>query len=778
MDEQNLTIKKKKKWLLPTIIAVIVVIAAISAIIVYILPANRLNRQLALAEKYMSELNYEAAILAYKAAIEIDPKNVEAYHGAVEAYSLADNKDGFETLYADALTVVEELSAEELDATIELVKDIYLTASNVYDDNEKTAEVLEKGYEVTNNDPEIKSSLVVTYENIIDDYQKGETPDYDKLLDMCDKLLDLDAGNTDISDTRKEILADYITDLLKDGDSDTAKELIDKNKELELDIYEKILKNNSNNGNIKKSIYDCIEKYIELLKEKKDYAGINKLKKTYPEYNDTIDYDGILNELEDVIKEVDENGYYYIPWEKTGLDDHIMNWQDQNLEKTMRKITGIEEREIMLSDVYNYTSLSLGYSDISNITALTELKNIKKLSLCGNKISDLTILNKIGKLESIDLSYNDLNDITILADLTELKTLNLSGNVIKDFSVLKNLINLTNLELEYSVEHNTDTDISFLSELTQLKYLDLSMNDIEDISPLETLTNLEYLDISRNNISDIHSLQNLTQLKTIILSDAGSSIAGIFDDTNNITDISPLANCSKLEYLSLGNSGVSDLSPLSNMQNLKELYLQLDTNINLSDISTVTSLKILDLHGAQITDISALSGLVNLEKLTLGARWYKWANKIQDISALANLKNLTYLDLSFTSVENIEILSNLTNLEYLNLYGINGEEHQIINNGWTTVGVSYEWEYIERFNNLDFLIPLVNLKQLYLGNNGLQDVTALSNLNQLENLDLSYNKLTSVDSLANLKNLKYLDLSSNQITDYSPVEFVEDLRKY
>ena len=79
----------------------------------------------------MSELNYEAAILAYKAVIEIDPKNIEAYHGAVEAYSLADNKDGYEDLYTDALNIVEGLSDEELDATIELVKDIYLSASNV-----------------------------------------------------------------------------------------------------------------------------------------------------------------------------------------------------------------------------------------------------------------------------------------------------------------------------------------------------------------------------------------------------------------------------------------------------------------------------------------------------------------------------------------------------------------------------------------------------------------------------------------------------------------------
>lgn len=282
MEEQNLTTAKKKKWLLPAIIAVIVVVAAVATAAIYNLPANRLNRQLVLAEKYMSELNYDAAILAYKAAIEIDPKNVEAYHGAVEAYSLADNKDGFETLYADALTVVEELSAEELDATIELVKDIYLTASNVYDDNEKTAEVLEKGYEMTNNDPEIKSSLVDTYENIIDDYQKDETPDYDKLLDMCDKLLDLDAGNTDISYTRKELLADYITDLLKDGNSDTAKELIDKYKEIEPDVdYEKL-----------------VEDVINELFEDEDYETVKKLaddfKETFPDMN-----------LDDMLAEID-----------------------------------------------------------------------------------------------------------------------------------------------------------------------------------------------------------------------------------------------------------------------------------------------------------------------------------------------------------------------------------------------------------------------------------------------------------------------------------------
>ena len=273
MEGQNLTTKKKKKWLLPTIIAVIIVIIAISAIAVYNLPANRRDRQLALAEKYMSELNYEAAILAYKAVIEIDPKNIEAYHGAVEAYSLADNKDGYKDLYTDALNIVEGLSDEELDATIELVKDIYLSASNVYDDNEKTAEVLEKGYEVTNNNDDLKNSLVDTYENIVEDCQNTEKPDSEKILDVCDRILELDKSNTKITDTRRTVLEEYLKNALKNGNSDTVKELIKKYSEWVPDVdYEKLVENCINDL-FDNEDYETIKKLV------------NELKETFPDMN-------------------------------------------------------------------------------------------------------------------------------------------------------------------------------------------------------------------------------------------------------------------------------------------------------------------------------------------------------------------------------------------------------------------------------------------------------------------------------------------------------------
>ncbi len=102
MEEQNLTTTKKKKWLLPAIISIIVVAAAISVIAIYNLPANRRDRQLALAEKYMSELNYEAAILAYKAAIEIDPKCEDAYLELLDLYIATEAYDKAEEVIAQA----------------------------------------------------------------------------------------------------------------------------------------------------------------------------------------------------------------------------------------------------------------------------------------------------------------------------------------------------------------------------------------------------------------------------------------------------------------------------------------------------------------------------------------------------------------------------------------------------------------------------------------------------------------------------------------------------
>ena len=68
-----------------------VLIAVITAAIIGIIaiqatPANRVKRQLRLAQKYLNELNYEQAVLAYQEAISIDPKCEQAYFAIADIY--------------------------------------------------------------------------------------------------------------------------------------------------------------------------------------------------------------------------------------------------------------------------------------------------------------------------------------------------------------------------------------------------------------------------------------------------------------------------------------------------------------------------------------------------------------------------------------------------------------------------------------------------------------------------------------------------------------------
>ena len=69
----------------------------------------------------------------------------------------------------------------------------------------------------------------------------------------------------------------------------------------------------------------------------------------------------------------------YFPWCDSGLKDHVMDWKDPALETAMREVTGIKNRDIMLSDVYKLTSLQLNENGIEKVDALNELVNLQRL---------------------------------------------------------------------------------------------------------------------------------------------------------------------------------------------------------------------------------------------------------------------------------------------------------------------------------------------------------------------------------------------------------------
>jgi len=113
--------------ILAVILAAILIIGAAIALICVLRPGSadpeiRWQDQYDLGSRFLSEGNYEAAALAFCAAIEIEPKRSEAYIGAAEAYIALGNLDAAE----DILAKYEENTGESLLDQLENLIDKWL----------------------------------------------------------------------------------------------------------------------------------------------------------------------------------------------------------------------------------------------------------------------------------------------------------------------------------------------------------------------------------------------------------------------------------------------------------------------------------------------------------------------------------------------------------------------------------------------------------------------------------------------------------------------------
>ncbi|MBR0092594.1 MAG: tetratricopeptide repeat protein [Lachnospiraceae bacterium] len=81
--------KKSRKTAIIIVSAVVTILVAgtITGILVYSnSPSRRLQKQLDLGNRYLSDLDYEQAVAAYEAALTIDPKSAEAYQGLADIH--------------------------------------------------------------------------------------------------------------------------------------------------------------------------------------------------------------------------------------------------------------------------------------------------------------------------------------------------------------------------------------------------------------------------------------------------------------------------------------------------------------------------------------------------------------------------------------------------------------------------------------------------------------------------------------------------------------------
>lgn len=114
---------------------------------------------------------------------------------------------------------------------------------------------------------------------------------------------------------------------------------------------------------------------------------------------------------------------------------------------------------------------------------------------------------------------------------------------------------LTDTTVLRAVYHVDDSNSYLFKYLTKVKYVDLGHNtSMKDLSFLAYMPDLELAILSGSPITDLSPLANCKKLDFLELAWCGS-----------LTDISPLAQCSSLKHLNLSYTRVADLAPVKNL---------------------------------------------------------------------------------------------------------------------------------------------------------------------------------------------------------------------
>lgn len=328
-------------------------------------------------------------------------------------------------------------------------------------------------------------------------------------------------------------------------------------------------------------------------------------------------------------------------------ENKVVKFEDANLKrillKKLKDYKGVDEEEDGLAGEFNIKIKDKSYRKDKNDTEIYE-KDMEQLeSFAIRGFDEETFESFVGDQQ--------IKSIVGLEKAVNLKQLTISGNpddskgALRDISPLKGLKNLELLRLS----HNDIIDISPVEGLTNLKHLFLSHNQIKNIDAVKNLMNLESLDFARNigeeRISDISAIANLTKLKLLGLSDA------------NIPDISVLKNLVNLETFMANDSKIEDISALKTAKNLKLLYLDSNKITDVSVVKDLLNLKELYLRNNNISEID-FSKLTKLEDVNVQG------NKIRDYSSLRNLASLKYVNISKQKIDlNKEYLLDSNSIE-------------------------------------------------------------------------------------------------------------------
>ncbi len=410
--------------------------------------------------------------------------------------------------------------------------------------------------------------------------------------------------------------------------------------------------------------------------------------------------------------------------------------------------------------------LSIEYTGITSLNGIEYFQNLKKLDIGNTVVTDLGKLSEVKSLEVLtavamgervkdskdDHTHEGLTDLTPVKDLENLKQLEISYNAVSDLSPLSGLKNLTMLGLDENCVENFDA----LESITTLEGISANNNHLKNVDGIKNNKELTLFAVNGNKeITDISAIENCVKLETVIVND------------NKIENIGDLSKLDKLEEFTANNNKIKDISSLHGCTSLGSLTVN-DNQIEVlskdgKTFSGLDALVSVSLQNNKIKDLNAFNGCEKLENLSA------YNNTLEGELNLTECPALKTVDVHVEAKK--EETKDETKDE-------SKDESKEETKEDTTEKTEDEEKVEEPKTGLSSIVVkgLKKLETLNVSGNILTAIPDITDCEALVTLNVNDNLIEKLDNIENAKVLTTLFANNNKISDVSKLEAIKTLK--
>ncbi len=272
-----------------------------------------------------------------------------------------------------------------------------------------------------------------------------------------------------------------------------------------------------------------------------------------------------------------------------------------------------------------------------------------------------------------------------------------------------------------------DPDTTPVTQVTLLKCV--GTQGIQNLDGLEVFTSVEHLAFASISFADIDALACTTVDQFNNTVSCYPNLTRIELEQSTITDLTPMASVTALEWLELNGSTLTSLVPITSLPNLSVLQLE-DAFVTTLGNWAGSSLEALHAKGSNLTDLSAFSGASSLRFIDV----FDAPISTLDHITVAHMPALEELTVKGMFGLSLTPIASASNLKVLNL-----SENQNTSHGYISPLNNLESLVLDpNVSNIDF-VSGKNLSQLHINGvlSGIGSLNALADQYLMANLDLT-----------------------------------------